>query len=78
MNVKEMKFQIDRVEKMTNRGLLSASEAEEQIGNIIDKALPEEAILDDESWKRMEQRRLAERRKWRFLLSATKECSEVI
>lgn len=78
MTVKEMKQQIDRVEKMAIRGLLTASQAERRIGQLIDEALPEEAILDEEIWKRMEQRRLAERRKWRFLLTLTKSSLEVI
>ena len=78
MTVKEMKQQIDRVEKMAIRGLLTASQAERRIGQLIDEALPEEAILDEEIWKRMEQRRLAERRKWRFLLTLTKTSLEVI
>lgn len=78
MTVKEMKQQIDRIEKMAIRGLLTASQAERRIGQLIDEALPEEAILDEEIWKRMEQRRLAERRKWRFLLTLTKSSLEVI
>lgn len=78
MTAKEMKQQIDRVEKMAIRGFLTASEAERRIGKLIDEALPEESILDEEIWKRMEQRRLAERRKWRFLLTMTKSSCEVI
>ena len=78
MTVGEMKERIDRIEKMAKLGFLSASEAEQRISQLIDETLPEEAILDEEIWKRMEQRRLAERRKWRFLLTMTKSSCEVI
>jgi len=78
MNIKEMKIKISCTEKLAIRGLLSYNEAEQQISMIIDKYLPVESVLDEESWRRMEQRRLAERRKWRFLLKITSDHTEVV
>ena len=74
--VAEMKANIDRVCRMTMRGALTPEEAETRIIELIDNALPREAIIGDESWRRMEQRRLAMRRMWRFLLEETSEANE--
>lgn len=74
MTLAEMKDSITRTEKIAKRGLLTPYEAERRITQLIDDTLPEDAFTSREGWvKIMEQRRLAERRKWRFLLSLTKE-----
>lgn len=74
MTVQELKQQIERIENMAKRGLLSAEEAERRLTQLINEALPEQAFTASKKWlKLMEQRRLANRRKWRFLLSLTKE-----
>lgn len=78
MTVMEMKEQISRTEKMARRGLLTAREAELRITRLIDDTLVEDAFTSREAWAELEeQRRLADRRKWRFLLSLTKDKVEV-
>ena len=78
MTIAEMKASIAKIEKMKKRGLLSVEEAEDRINQFIDEALPSESVLDEESWRRMEQRRLAKRRMWRFLLSESKTANEIL
>lgn len=77
MTVAEMKEKISRTEIMARRGLLTPREAELRITQLIDDPSLEETFTDAEGYLRlMEQRRLADRRKWRFLLSLTKERCE--
>ena len=72
--VAEMKEKISRTEKMARRGLLTAREAELRITRLIDDTLVEDAFTSREAWAKLEEeKRLADRRKWRFLLSLTKE-----
>ena len=74
MKLSEMEEQIRRVEIMAKRGLLTAREAEQRITQLIDETLVADEIMSREKYfKIMEQRRLADRRKWKFLLSLTKE-----
>ena len=76
--VENMKAKISRTEMMARRGLLTPREAELRITQLIDEALVEDDFTSDEEHaKLMEQRRLADRRKWRFLLSLTKDKVEV-
>lgn len=78
MTVPELKQHTKRVENMAKRGLLSVEEAERRLTQLIDETLPEQAFTTPEKWEKlMEQRRLANRRKWRFLLSLTKEKARV-
>lgn len=74
MTIKEMNNEIKRVESFQKRGFLSVYEAESSITQLIESVLPEQPFTTKEAWeKRMEQRRLAYRRMWRFLLDVTKE-----
>lgn len=74
MTVTEMKEQISRTEKVARRGLLTPREAELRITQLIDEGLVEDAFMGEKEHERlMAQRRLAERRKWRFLLDLTKD-----
>ena len=77
MTVAEMKEKISRTERMAQRGLLTPREAELRITQLIDEGLVEDAFMGVKEHERlMAQRRLADRHKWRFLLSLTKERCE--
>lgn len=77
MKTSEMRDRIRRVEIMAKRGLLTVREAEQRITQLIDETLVADEIMSrEEYFKIMEQRRLADRRKWKFLLSLTKERME--
>ncbi len=73
----ELKSQMNHVEKLAKRGLLSPRETEQRITGFIDDILADYVLRSrEENIKLEEARRLADRRKWRFLLSLTKERCE--
>ena len=74
MGIMEMKEQIKRVEDMTLRGLLTPHECEQRIDYFIGQALPHDSNSDA---KIMQERRLAYRRKWRFMIELTKDPDRV-
>ena len=70
----EMRYQIEKVEHMAERSMVSAYEASERITEIISKAFPldEIGLPDEDVTARCEiVRRQAFRRMWRFLLRIT-------
>ena len=78
MEMQEMSASIERVEKLTKRGLLTVCEAEKKITAIIDSFFPDEAYTTIDKWNELNQRkRLAHRRKWRFLLELSKDPERV-
>ena len=74
MTITEMKESIEKVERMTKRGLLTVYEAESRITDLIEEALPDSGFVTIAEFnERQKQRRLANRRKWKFLLDQSKE-----
>jgi len=78
MEIIEMYQNIERVEKLTKRGLLTVCEAEERINKFIENAFPWDAYTTAEKWEAlMKEKRLAHRRKWRFLLDLSKDIERI-
>lgn len=76
-NVAEMNDLLDRTERLSKRGLITDSEAESRMIDIIDNKLPyydkRRQYNLDEYEEVLDQRRLARRRMWKFLLEITEE-----
>ena len=76
-NVAEMNDLLDRTERLAKRGLITDSEAESRMIDIIDNKLPyydkRRQYNLDEYEEVLNQRRLARRRMWMFMLKITED-----